>query len=519
MKPSKRVTKIILLTISLLAGGCYGTYNTTRKSELDNSKGVGPIRALTLDSLLYTFDTFSQTDTALFGKGTVKMQDTILPFEGSVRFDRIVFIERREISFWKGLWVIPAMFAMASRLPATLPRSSEFEIHRITGSSCPYVYSYDGAQFRLEAEAFGTSVSKAFEAQTFSVLPTLTPVGGRAMVRISNERPETHLLNSVHLYAADAEERKQVVLDVNNVLWPLPALQPPSTAHEYAGKDIRTEIKEKDGVYWKSDLTHTTASAGFRDNLELQFELPARANEATLVISAVNSDLINEVYRSMGSVLGDATLEFYHALENDVELQRTIRDWVGEASLRVDVGNGTEWRNIGAISPEASVAPFSRAIRIRNIRSNGSPLSVRLSALTDLWRIDAVSIDCSPVDPLPMHPLNLLAVNASDSADWKSAVTSSDSSYALILPPNHLDLTFDTAPVRGMRCPVYVFAAQGYLYEWFAAQPSSFATTESLPVSGFDRVALVKLLIQHRDVFLPPIYAAWKNERDMNNRR
>ncbi len=519
MKSTICIFSPFILIAALIGSGCFATYQLENKTELQQRDGKGPIRALTVDSLLYTLETFSFNDSLLSGRGTLKQHGLTAPFDGSIPFSHIVFIEGLETSYWKAVWVIPMMAGVVGGLATMMDEHPKFNIHRPSGGSCPYVYAFDGTQFKLEAEAFGTSISKALEAQTFNLLPSLVPVDGRLTVRVSNERPETHLLNSVHLLVADAREASSVVLDIDNVLWPLPHAVPPAAARDHSGKNILIDIVNKDRCYWKSDLAHTAPFSAFRDELEVQFDLPRGASEATLVIHAINTELITEVYRSVGAVLGDATLLFYHALEQDPELQSNIREWIRECNLRIEVANGTNWKEVGMMPPEANVAPFSRAIRISNLGGLQGPLRVRLSSLTDVWRIDAVSIDFSPVQPLPLHQLEIISVSASDQMNWEGAIKSSDSSYALILPPNYLDITFASAPTIGLQKPVYILAAQGYLYEWFSQSIEHASSVVSATFTESDRIAIFKLLIKQRDIFLPPIYAGWRKATEEENSR
>jgi hypothetical protein len=516
MRSSTYLFSFSVLVIILIGGGCSGTYDTTKKSELQQLRGKGPIRVLTVDSLLYTFETFSFTDSILSGQGILKRNGFVTQFEGSVPFRRIAFIERIEISYWKPVWMIPMLAGIISSFKTMLEgsTSTKFEIHR--SGSCPFVYAYDGKEFKLEAEAFGTSISKAFEAQTFSLLTFLTPINGLLTVQVRNERPETHLLNSVQLFAADAGIASATVLDINNKLWPVHDANPPSAAHDHSGKDILPDIRRKDGRYWKSDLAHIAPFSGFRDQLELQFDLPQGASDATLIIHAVNTDLITEAYRSVSTILGDATMEFYHALEQDSQLQSEIREWIRECGLRIEVEHGTIWEEAGIMTPEANVAPFSRAVRISNLKSFQSPLHVRLSSLTDVWRIDAASIDFSPVQPLSMHSLEMISVNSSDKNNWENAIKSNDSSYALILPPNYISIQFDSVPVLKMQKPVYILATQGYLYEWFPKPKESSENLIANEMPSGDRVAMLKLIIQQKDLFLPPIYARWQSGTEEN---
>jgi hypothetical protein len=510
-----RQAAMLIATLAvLLASGCAVSRSTTTMLELIEMRGVGPLRALTVDSRLITFEEFTFNDSLLLGSGTMRYAGKSSAFAGSVRFDSIAFLERKERSELQGAWVVPMAVIVGAGL-MTILSEPHFSIHHDQNSSCPYVYSFDGEEYKLDAEVFGTSVSKAMEAKTFSILPSLIATGGSARIRVSNERPETHMVNSVQLFAAEAGDAGASVLDTENTLWPLPRPVPPVAASDHSGADILGDLNTRDGGYWISDLAGCTAKTGFRDRLELEFTMASDETEATLVVDAINTELIFEVYRSIGGLLGDATLEFYEALEKDPELQRYVRDWVTDCGLSVEVHDGTDWRSIGVMPPEANTAPFTRAIRIPLPRTASRKLRVRLSTLTDVWRIDAVAIDESPAVPIPMHELRMTAAVGSRGDDMQQQVQLADSSYAIVLPPNHIDMQFDASPVAGMHKPVFIVAAQGYLYEWFPTRDDDAPPSVTDALTGSERIALLKSILQHQEVFLPPIYGEWRKDREL----
>ncbi|MBE0645979.1 MAG: hypothetical protein IH600_17995 [Bacteroidetes bacterium] len=498
----------------LISGGCGSSAPVQTKYELAEQMGRGPIRVLTTDSTVYTLTTYVFDDSLLTGSGTRERRGAMSDFEGALPFNRILFIEGYHFSTAKTLWVVP-MVALASVAAVTMFTDTYFTIEpKESQGSCPTVYSFDGTSFHLEAEAFGTSISKVLEAKSFSVLSSLAEADGRLTVRIANERPETHMINAVQLFAADAGNAAGVVLDVDNRLWPLSQPIAPSAARDASGRNTRALVEKADGQLWKSDLTNTTPGSGFRDAMELEFDIPQDAHEATLVVHAINTDLIAEVYRSVGGLLGDATMQFYQALENDPVLLERIRHWLGDCSLSVEILDGDGWTVVGSMIPEANMVLFSRAIRLRIPDGHRGPLRVRLSTLTDVWRIDAVTIDPAPASPLAMRELPLISVQSSGTADRSSEISRTDDSYAVLLPPEQITCAFDPQPVANMKHPVYVFAAQGYLYEWFPTDGDSPASALAADLEGSQRVEMLKLLIAQKDLFLPPIYAQWRKSLD-----
>lgn len=502
----------LIAVVILSASGCYSSRSIRQFSELDKAYVSGdPIRALTVDSILYTFDTFSFTDSTLNGEGNRRLDGVTENFKGSLKFSEIVFMERFRSNGWKALWVVPMAVAIVGGV-ATLTETSEFSIRRPAGS-CPFVYSFDGSEFILEAEAFSTSISQALEAETFHVLSSLGAIEGELNVRITNERPETHLFNSVNLYAVDAKNSSSVVLDTQNSVWAVNNAIPPKVAYDHSNRDIIETIATRDGKYWKSDLKNISSGSDFRDMLEVQFELPQGISEATLIVDAINSDLITEVYRSIGAVVGDESLAFYRSLEQDPALKDYILDWIRKSSLLVEIAGRNGWNEVGTLLPEANVTSFSRAIRLKNLDDIRSPVTLRFSSMADVWHVDALSVDYSRQKPLAMHALEMTSAKASiDDTGLERAVSNSDSLYAMILPPDYMDLVFDSTPADKMQAPVYVFAARGYLYEWFQATEKRHSSGISNGFGDIDRSEMLKLFIKQENMFLHAIYTRWSNE-------
>ena len=505
-----RLLNVVLTITLILSSGCYSTRKVSRFADLKDAEyGKESVRALTSNSALYTFNSFTFTDSTITGNGSVKIKGETKDFEGTLRFSDILFLERYKLNYWQTLWIVPMTIAVGFGVSALL-EPSKLELTRPVEGSCPFIYSYNGSEYRLEAEAFSTSVSKALEAETFHVLPSLKPAKNELKVRLSDERPETHVVNSVHLFAVDAGNAASVVLDTKNLAWPVFHPLAPTSAFDRSGKNILDRVAATDGKYWRTDLQDATTVKGFRDTVIVTFDIPQDSSEGLLLIDALNSDLVSEVYRSASAVLGDQTLLFYHQLEQDPELQELVREGVRKTSLRIEVKKRSGWVEVGTLQPQADVVPFTRAVHLEHLDQIEYPLTLRFTSMMDVWHIDALSVDISSGKPLLKQPLKLAsAINSRDST-VQQAVGNTDSVYTILLPPDHIDVTFDSSPSDTMLHPVYVFSAQGYLYEWLP--PAKTLSPSIIPgwVDATDRIAMLKYLIRHQDLFLPQIYAMWR---------
>ena len=162
--------------------------------------------------------------------------------------------------------------------------------------------------------------------------------------------------------------------------------------------------------------------------------------------------------------------------------------------------------------PEANVVPFTRGVRLTNLAPIGRPLRIRLSSLTDVWRFDALQMDFSPVKSLTLVSLPLINAVAQNGTRVERDISSHDTSYALILPPNHVVLSFEAAKAAKFKRPLYVVAARGYLYEWFPRDAEESLFTAPAGMTARDRISMLQALIGQKNIFLPPLYSQWKQE-------
>jgi len=504
----KKIVSALILLFIIITGGCIPSSKTvTKVEELQDAQIHNqPIRLLTTDSKTYTLDQFSINNESISGSGHVNDGDVEKSFNGDLPFSDIIFIERLKPSFWQGFWIVPASLGVGAGL-ASLLQPQEFTIERVSGS-CPFIYSYDGSEYHLEAEAFSTSISKALEAQTYHHLPSLKSQENKLKIRIANERPETHIFNSIQLYAVDSHNVSSIVLDNKNRAWPISNRITPVTATDHFGQNILKKVSTKDKQYWKTNYKNVYTEADFRDELTLSFDIPDEQSTATFIVEAINSDLINDVYSAAGAIIGEESLNFYNSLENNPALKNFFLRWIEKSSLKIELLTTSGWEKAGSIRPEANEVSFQRAIRIGKLENARKPLTIRVSSLMDVWHIDALSIDLFAKESLKMHPLEMTLVKASNKqVGHRKAIGAIDTTYSLLMPADYLDIEFDASQTLNMQNPQYIFSARGYLYEWFPKVNNPFNSNLTEWFKDVNQQDKIALFNQNEDLFLYGIYS------------
>jgi len=206
---------------------------------------------------------------------------------------------------------------------------------------------------------------------------------------------------------------------------------------------------------------------------------------------------------------------FYRSLEQDSSLKEFFHYWIQKTSLTVELSIEQGWKEIGAILPEANIVPFTRAVRLLNLDDLQRPLMVRLSSMTDVWHIDAISVDYDSQELLPILPLNLTSANtANDSIDIQKVIANSDSLYTTIMPSEYIDLTFRDGPSSAMQNPNYIVSVQGYFYEWFPKTEDDDRRERLIPdwLKGMEEKKTLDLINRQENRWLWSIYSKWKEK-------
>jgi hypothetical protein len=493
------LSRISLTTCSaLVLSGCFSTKEIRTYGELSGALRH-PIRIMAVDTTIYDLKRFSFSDSLLEGEGEHLIAGRWVPFSGRLPMSRIVYIQSRSLSIVGSIGVLGLMGLTAAGIENSTPGRglSVFRQMGGIGLSCPFVYAWDGSRYVRQGEVFGTALGKGLETSTTCMLPDAAAADGFLRVRIADERPETHYINSVRVSAYEAPRGTPAYLDTRDRAWPLPALSPPIRAPR--------EIVHKDNIRWKSEPVRRTGM--YRDTLEILLPRTGNTGEGSLVVHAVNARLPDGAFAKLFGYLGDESLPYLFRMEHDSGTIALLKGWIDECALHVDVWDGASWKGSGAIPPEANEVPFTRIVRIPAPERSSDSVRVRLRVLAGTWEIDAVEVDWSPVLPLVEHVLPLLSAVHSERGSADRSVRFQDSDYAMLLPGEYVDMTFAAREPREGYAMTYACNASGYFYEWLPEQPVTGDLPEILASSGIDRIHVVEYLLRNHDVFLPVLFA------------
>ncbi len=198
--------------------------------------------------------------------------------------------------------------------------------------------------------------------ETINSLPHLIPQNNTLQIRITNERPETHYINSVQLFKYHSRSDDNLIADADRKVWPVMNPRPPQKA-VVLHKNIIGDVGAEDGIYWESDLSSVDAQGRFIDSIVLTFPHNTKRS-SSLIVKAINTRISDVLFRKIYDFLGDEILPFVNAAENDPEVIAALNDWIQDVSLKAFVWKGDNWEYAGILYPEATKLPFKKLIRI-----------------------------------------------------------------------------------------------------------------------------------------------------------
>jgi len=512
----KSIFKTFVFLSILLISGCFSSrYNheaditTINRSLFEKD----PLHMIMKNGTEYIININKMDSLFIEGTGSVKKVDHFdwQEFSGKVVIDSIDLLQFTKFDFGKNIIVYGGAATLTIMGLLANEGPDQPDIYQPGGESCPFIYSWNGDDYVLEGEAFGSAFGKSLEIKTSCMLPSLYENNSQLKIKITNERPETHYLNSVELIAIETDCNATPYFDTNHNIWPVYNLKSPIIAEDHSDNNILEQISKVDGSYWQSDLAQASFPNNFEDQIELQYINSTSSDEVTIILHAINTKIANFVFDNIFKFLGDRSLSFIRAVENDPQMTAIIKNWLKECSLKFSIWDGEDWQSVGFVYPEANEVSFNKAIRCRIPNTVCDTIKVRLTCLADVWNIDAVLIDQTPVQPLHCNPVKLKSAIDINEHDVSYQLLKSDDKYVMLLPSEQIEFSYKANQYKTGKKITYGIQVQGYLYEWIAKADNQSIFSFANLIPSESKISYLKNLLElkNKKIFLTPIYAGW----------
>ena len=336
--------------------------------------------------------------------------------------------------------------------------------------SCPTIYADSGGVPVLEAEGFSGSISPLLEARDIDRLRIPPDTTGRLHLQVWNEALETHFINHLELLAVDRGPEELVLPDERGRPVAVANELPLGAAVDRSGRSLSSTLARTDGDAFSSTadrIAGTTASDLF-DHIDVTVPSPRGADSAALVLR-LRSSLLNTLvfYDHMLARPGARSLDWLAGemtrLDRVAELGRWYNEYFG---IRVAVHDGTEYRPAARFADYGPIAWRDVAIVVPV--PPGDSLRLRLSFLTDQWRIDRLAV-AGRVRRAVAASIPVESVTSRDGvlqADALTALRAPDEHYLRTTPRQRFTATFDVGRSAPGAHRTFLLASQGYYIEW-----------------------------------------------------
>ncbi|MGB5580821.1 MAG: hypothetical protein WBM68_09680 [Woeseia sp.] len=368
---------------------------------------------------------------------------------------------------------------------------------KLVFGSCPTTYSLAGDEPVLEAESFSYAIAPGFESLDIDRLGIATDTRGIVALEMRNEALETHYINQVELLAVPHAAHESVFTDAKRRPLVVHSLRPPVSATDNSGLHVEEVLAVADGDAWRAsnERLQQVSTADFNDSLILTFDSPLDA-PAALVLRLRNS-LLNTVllYDVMLAGQGFRALDWMGRdltrLKDRWQLARWYRNTMG---LHVAVREGERWREVASFDDTGPIAWKDIAVALP--RTRNKTITVRLSFVSDNWRIDQASLaTLARVAKFETVPL-LQITDALDARHLAAErdLAADDKHYVITQPGEHFRLAFD-ADALATEDRTFFLSARGYYIEWMRRDWLQTSTTAAFEPND---AALVAALTRWR---------------------
>ena len=387
--------------------------------------------------------------------------------ERSVALADVLQVEVRKLSITKTSLLTVGLGFTTLLVVAAIAEATDDDTRTVTGvqPSCPLVYSWDGESWRLDSGTFGGAILPSLARTDVDNLdhPVASPEG-LVRLRVANELPETDFLDALSLLVVDHDPGITVSPASDGSLHAIGRPVRPLAARDVEGRDVLPRVSERDGWSWESALTTAAGTAqDARDGVVVEFERPASAAEARLVVDAHNTPwaafLLMELLRARGSGLA----EWYAVMDTDpTRAGEFFGNLARQAFLEIQLWTPDGWASQGLLW-EAGPEIVKRQVVPLDLSGIGDgPVRVRLVAPASFWLIDHVAIDFGPEAPFTVEPVPLRSARDFQGGDVRPRIDAIDGEYLVMETGDAAEVSFRVSDAPAGTSRTYLLRSTGW---------------------------------------------------------
>lgn len=334
-----------------------------------------------------------------------------------------------------------------------------------TSFSCPFVYSFDGAGYRLDSEPFGGSIFKAAQRPDWDNLDYLQEVNGTYRLKITNELQETQYVDEVKLLAVEHPKNTRVIPSFSGTLHTLANPQPPVAAQDFQGAEVLNLVNRGDNEFWISNPFGRDANAiqEVRDGVILEFPRPASAKTAKLALRAQNTLWASYLQGQMLKLHGRDLDQWYVQMNQSPEARKALTQaMIREGMLLVKVWNGEDWQTADFVWEVGPNLPKEQVVWLSLANLPGDKLTLSLESTAGFWMVDYAAVDYTPDVAVTVQELSPLRSLNHRQTDVLPALQAADEQYYVMETGDRAEIVFEAPPRNPALSRSCILKATGY---------------------------------------------------------
>jgi hypothetical protein len=282
---------------------------------------------------------------------------------------------------------------------------------------------------------------------------------------------ETHYINHLQLVEVQHAPGEAVLPDAQSGLLALGGLHAAPRAISRRGRDVTSLLAGADDAFYATDRAalDKVSPADLDDWIDLTVPVPQGARTAALAFRMRNS-LLNTVllYNVMLAPAGAGALGWMGGNLENISTAVELGRWhQRRAGLHISVWDRGEFREVVRV-PDSGPISWHDIAAVVPVPAGETSLRVRLSFLTDHWRIDRVGVS-TDVRTASTRIVPLSAVDGSTGrpdAEALTSLSSPDERYLQTNPGDHFYARFATGAAPAGKERAFLLSSQGYYTEW-----------------------------------------------------
>jgi hypothetical protein len=330
---------------------------------------------------------------------------------------------------------------------------------------CPFVYSFDGEEYRIDSETFGGSIFQAAQRTDLDRLDHLKAVEDICRLKLVNELQEIDYVDELKLLAVDHQAGSEIIPSFDGSLYSLSDFRKPSTAVDDRGNDVLHLIEEKDDRLWASNPfgRDPAIEAHIRDGVNLELPKPREATSVKLVFNTQNTFWGAYLQSHFLELHGRDLDKWYDVWNSSQEARQRLQEvMVREGMLLIKLWKGDSWQNAGFIWEVGASISRDQVVRLDISGIPSDVLRIRLESTPGIWTVNSVQADYSTDVPFQVIEASLEGATDHLGNDVSELLEEADGRYYVMDTEDWAKLSFSAPRKQDGLDRTYLVKSSGY---------------------------------------------------------